>query len=282
MYEAKARGRNRLAAFSPRLQTAGKVGFRRDWQNRLRSAIQGGTLDLRLQPIFDLSRGVVCSQELLVRLPAASGSSLGQSQLFDAAAELGLGRALDRWLIDQALALAARLRAQGKSEAIVFCVGREALSEGDIMEALDKAGVQAGEANLVLRLKRETLAEGDHLFHAIEALRARGCFISTDEIRATASAFRKTGHLPIDFFRLDGGMVSSLQHSPIDQEIARGFVSMARRLGVHTVAEAVNDNTTVDILRSIGVEYALGNVFGRPRSLAQVLKGPPRVGGKAA
>ena len=73
--------------------------------------------------------------------------------------------------------------------------------------------------------------------------------------------------LPVDFLKVDAGIVLRLATSPVDQAKLKAIVRIARETRRRTVAECVEDQDTINRLRRLGVDYAQGFGIGRPEPL---------------
>jgi len=74
-------------------------------------------------------------------------------------------------------------------------------------------------------------------------------------------------HIHFDLVKIDGDFVRNLARSPADQLIVKAVSEMARGFGSKVVAEFVDSQATVDLLRTFGVEYGQGYFLGRPEPL---------------
>jgi EAL domain-containing protein (putative c-di-GMP-specific phosphodiesterase class I) len=77
--------------------------------------------------------------------------------------------------------------------------------------------------------------------------------------------------------KIDGEYVAELAHNPQDQVLVRALVQVCQAYGIHTVAEFVQDERTLRLLREFGVDYAQGYLIGRPEPVEVALGGPPRL-----
>ncbi len=101
LYEAKNGGRDRLAVFT------GENRETLHWVSRVRTAIEQEELVLYAQPLIDLETGEVYAEELLVRMLGEDGQPIAAGQFIPIAESFGMIRQLDRWVVSQALKLAA-------------------------------------------------------------------------------------------------------------------------------------------------------------------------------
>jgi EAL domain-containing protein (putative c-di-GMP-specific phosphodiesterase class I) len=96
-----------------------------------------------------------------------------------------------------------------------------------------------------------------------------GIHLALDDFGAGYGSFYYLKHLPFDYLKIDGEFIRKLATSPHDQIIVSSLVTMAHQLGKQTIAEFVEDATTLDAVRQLGVDYAQGYHFGRPAPLPQ-------------
>jgi EAL domain-containing protein (putative c-di-GMP-specific phosphodiesterase class I) len=71
-------------------------------------------------------------------------------------------------------------------------------------------------------------------------------------------------HLPVDYIKIDGSFVTEMQNSKIDRAIVEMIVHVAKVMGRSTVAEFVESDEILEVLREIGVDYAQGYAIGKP------------------
>ncbi len=103
----------------------------------------------------------------------------------------------------------------------------------------------------------------------IGALKGLGCQFALDDFGIGFSSFYHLKHLPVDYLKIDGSFIRNLQHDPVDQHLVQAMVQVAKSLGKKTIAEFVENNATLEKLRTIGVDYVQGYGIGRPQPVAQ-------------
>ena len=267
MYAAKDAGRDRAVAMDA-LEREGRLESRRDWEHRIREALERELFVLHAQPIVDLVTGDVSQYELLLRMK--DGSDLIPPGAFLPVAErLGLVHAIDRWVAGQAVQLLS-LRAD-----LRLGVNLSALSIDDphliatIGAGISEHGVDP--ARLTFEIT-ETAAIGsmDVARKLAASLHELGCGFALDDFGAGFSSFYYLKYLPAQFLKIDGDFVRS-PRSRTDELVIEAIVSIAKGLGKRTVAEFVEDQATVDVLREVGVDYAQGFHLGRPAPVSELL-----------
>jgi EAL domain-containing protein (putative c-di-GMP-specific phosphodiesterase class I) len=106
-------------------------------------------------------------------------------------------------------------------------------------------------------------------------LRSLGVRVALDDFGSGFATFYYLKHLVFDYVKIDGEFICHLPRNRADQLVVRSVVDIARGLGSDTIAEFVQDDETIELLRGLGVGYAQGYHTGRPGPLAQVL--PPLI-----
>jgi EAL domain-containing protein (putative c-di-GMP-specific phosphodiesterase class I) len=82
------------------------------------------------------------------------------------------------------------------------------------------------------------------------------------------SSFAYLRALPVDYVKIDGAFVTDMVDDPSCVVMVRAISEVATGVGAHTIAEFVEDDRTLQWLRSLGVEYVQGYAIGRPSPLA--------------
>jgi len=113
----------------------------------------------------------------------------------------------------------------------------------------------------------------------LRGLRALGAAVSLDDFGTGLASFAYLKTFPFDQLKIDGLFIKSLAASRQDQTMVAAICTVARSMGLRTVAEFVEDAATIDILRNNGVDAVQGYGVGRPEPLSLTLKDlsrPPR------
>ena len=104
-----------------------------------------------------------------------------------------------------------------------------------------------------------------------QQVRRLGVRIALDDFGAGASSFGYLKRLPVDLLKIDGQFITDLVDDPLDAAAVRGFVDVARVVGVKTVAEWVDRPELLQRVREMGIHYAQGFLLHRPEPAEQVL-----------
>jgi EAL domain-containing protein (putative c-di-GMP-specific phosphodiesterase class I) len=117
----------------------------------------------------------------------------------------------------------------------------------------------------------ETAAISDivHASRFIGTLKARGCHFALDDFGSGFSSFAYLKNLPVDFVKIDGSFVREIAHDSIDLAMVRSINEIGHVMGKKTIAEFVEDRRILEVLRTVGVDYAQGYEIGRPQPIAE-------------
>jgi diguanylate cyclase (GGDEF)-like protein/PAS domain S-box-containing protein len=268
MYAAKESGRDRFVSQPTEEEVGAAARERLTWPGRIRKALDEDLFELHAQPVVDLRSGDVHQHELLIRLPGDDGELILPSAFLYTAERFGLTRRLDRWVVSQAVDLAAAGHQLGVN------ISSESLTDPAlplfVEEALERAG--ADPRSIVFEVTERAAISGFAQAQSfIEHMAGLGCRFALDDFGAGFGCFYYLKHLPLDYLKIDGEFVRGLPQSKTDQILVASVVELARGLGKQTIAEYVGDEATVEILRDLGVDYAQGFHTGRPAPLAEAL-----------
>lgn len=135
----------------------------------------------------------------------------------------------------------------------------ESFIEQQIREA------HANPANLVFEITETALMHdittGEVFARGLAAL---GCGLALDDFGTGFGSFTYLKALPIGYLKIDIEFVRDLDSSPANQHLVKAIVNLARSFGHRTIAEGVEDERTLELLREYGVDFAQGYLLGRP------------------
>ena len=97
-----------------------------------------------------------------------------------------------------------------------------------------------------------------------DQLQSLGCRLALDDFGTGFGSFTYLRNLPADYLKIDMAFVHNLENSEADLRVVKAVVSVAARFGQKTIAEGVEDEVTLGLLREAGVDYAQGYFLGRP------------------
>ena len=266
MYEAKHAGRDRVVRFTDALSSELERG--RSWVARLRDALEHDRFELLAQPVLGLRSREVELHELLLRLRDEDGELCGPDTFMGVAERFDLVEAIDRWVLRRALAF----QREPAGEGLCLAVNVSARSIGPgVIELLEREIDDHAPPRLILEVtEAAAIADLQQARAFAEALERLGLRMSLDDFGAGLGSFSSLRALPVDYLKIDGQFVGGLAGNPVDREIVKAIVALARAAGRRTVAEFVSDQDTLELLTALGVDLAQGFHIGRPRPLEEL------------
>jgi PAS domain S-box-containing protein len=239
-----------------------------DWSIRVREAVRESKLELHAQPILELATNTIHQEELLVRMRGGRGHDdlVMPSEFLPPAERFGLVQEIDRWVVAEAVKLAKERRVEvnisGKSigdTALIRLIESQLRSHG------------TDPANLIFEITETAAAENlDAARDFAWRLRGLGCGFALDDFGTGYGTFAYLKHLPVAFLKIDMEFVRYLAVDPSDQKIVKSIISVAQNFGMQTIAEGVEHQATLDLLRELGVDYAQGFLIGAPRPIDEL------------
>jgi diguanylate cyclase (GGDEF)-like protein len=258
---ARERGAGRFVAYaiSPERNAA-----RRD--NAVRSAelvtaLNDRRIRLAFQPIIDIGTRQPLYHEALARLVRLDGSIVPAREFVPLSERLGLVRLLDYRSLELALGVLAAAPEAKLSLNVAVATTRDSEWLARLAATLtanrsvgERLTVEISESAVI-----DNIAETEAFIGFLHDL---GCRVAIDDFGAGHTSFRNLKTLPVDIIKIDGAFIEGLSRSPENQLFVRALVDLAGNLGASTVAEWVNDEKSVDLLASYGVNTIQGNLAG--------------------
>jgi diguanylate cyclase (GGDEF)-like protein len=275
MYRAKEDGRNRWRLYDSECDVSGEMLSRMSLESSLDDAIANDGLCLHFQGIYRPD-GALSHLEALVRMvdPQDPARLLSPGEFIPVAERSGRIRALDLWVVRQAVTLLAR---SPWPLSIAVNVSGRSIDEGKLAASIEREIARQGiePHRLILELT-ETAAVGDlqHLRGFTQTMRRAGCRICLDDFGSGFSSFVYLRHIDADILKIDGAFIRDLPRDPQNQVLVRAVVAVAQALGKQTVAEYVEDAATLELLAEIGVDLIQGYVFDKPVADHPAFAGP--------
>jgi diguanylate cyclase (GGDEF)-like protein len=274
MYRAKAEGRNRIALF-PGPEDGRLAGRRRQTTSaRIRDALTQERLRLATQSIHSLESGGVERYELLLRMTGDGGELLPAASFIEAAERSGMVQELDRWVVGRALEMLAERERAGEPVSLHVNLSGASLTDISVLEYIERRLDEgdADPARCTFEITQTARVE-DYANAAgfADRLTEFGCEVAIDDYGAGFGPFSYLKHIPFDVIKIDGTFIRDMARNDADQLTVKAIVEIARGLGKTTIAEFVEDEDTMRLLRDYGVDMAQGFHLGRPVDAAEAL-----------
>ena len=233
------------------------------WVGRIREALDDDRFVLYTQPIIPLAGGEA-REELLLRMVDRKGETISPTRFLPIAEKYGQIGEIDRWVVGEAIRLAATGR------RIQVNLSAESISNLDVLTMVEQelSNTHADPGNVIFELTETALMENLEAGEAFaRGLTQLGCGLALDDFGTGFGSFTYLKTLPISLLKIDIEFVRDLVSNLANQHLVKATVGLARDFGYETIAEGVEDAETLALLKRYGVHFAQGYHVGRPVSL---------------
>lgn len=267
MYSAKGVGGGRIRFFTPDMREA--VVRVHELEVDLRSAVRDEGLSLVYQPVVDLGRGLVTGCEALVRWHHPIRGVVPPMEFIEVAEQSDLVLELGEWVLRRALRDAREWVAPRGAPAPTVAVNvslRQLLSStfADTVAALlEEARYPAD--RLCLEVTETALAvDVEAVISALEVLRELGVRLAIDDFGTGHASLTYLARFPVDQVKVDRSFVAGLGADAGSAAIVGGVIAMAHTFDLQVIAEGVETEGQLAILRDLGADHVQGYLMSRP------------------
>ena len=264
-YTAKKRGRNRVHFYNPEDREMHTLRHSVQWAPRIRAALKEGHFLLEFQPIFALESAEVTHYECLLRMRGEGGVLYYPKEFIPVAEAMGLIHQIDFWVVDHALDL---LRAMPEHIAFAINLSGNVFLDEKLYPLVQNKLKQTGidPERVVFEItETSAISNFDLTKRMVTSLRSLGCRFALDDFGAGFNSYSYLKHFPVDILKIDGGFITDLDSDPVDQLLVKSMIDIAHSLGKKTVAEFVERESTMELLRGYGVDFVQGYLVGKPQ-----------------
>ena len=270
MYQAKDAGRNAYRFFDERMH-ADAIG-RMSLGISLRRAIEREELELHYQPFVDLDSGQVLGAEALLRWNHPEHGLVSPARFIPVAEDTGLIVPIGEWVLREACKQAVQWQRAGWP-ALQIAVNLSAVQfrrndvEQAVLGALESSQIDPTLLELELT-ESILLTETENVLATVRRLKSLGVKLSIDDFGTGYSSLSYLKRFAVDKLKIDRSFVRDLINDPDDAAIVRAVIQMARSLGLKTIAEGVEEQSTLERLRLFHCDQAQGFVLAKPMPAA--------------
>lgn len=274
---AKQRGRDEFVVFKPDENWQAEINSRLSGEKLIREALARGRFVLHAQPILDLKSNTIVQFEILIRMLGENNELMPPASFLPTAERFGLIRSIDRWVVSQSIKLMGRQQKLGNNLRLSVNLSGKSLGDFElttlIEKELDENDVDA--ARLTFEITETTaISDSERAKIFAIALKQIGCHLALDDFGIGFGSFQKLKTLPVDYLKIDGSFIRDLPKNKVDQHLVRAMVDVARALRKRTVAEFVESEETLKLVRDAGVDFGQGFYIGKPDAVETFLPQP--------
>lgn len=279
---AKEAGRNRVHVYLDisEITTLERSGIA-NWATRLDDAMEHDHFILYAQRILPLQdKDGLPSLEVLLRLRDEKGQLVPPGAFIPAAERYHIAARLDLWVLNKTLDLLAQSPHLDRYEKISINLSGQSVGDKQVhVKLIDTIRNGRVDPHKLCFEVTETSAirNIEDAFSIIKQLNATGVQFSLDDFGSGNSSFGYLKALPVDYLKIDGQFVRNLPTDPVDVATVRCIADMANLLHKRTVAEFVETEAALSLIKSLGVDYGQGYLLHKPEPLSGLLGLPSSV-----
>jgi diguanylate cyclase (GGDEF)-like protein/PAS domain S-box-containing protein len=270
MYRAKELGRNRCYLYRSEDRLVEKMHSRVEWKERIVKALEEDRIEPWFQPILNLKNNKVYYYEALTRMRDDKDNIFLPASFIEIAERFGLISSIDMVLIEKTMGQQAELNRRGSPITFSMNLSGKDLGDEEFLSFL-KFKISATGADperLVFEITETAAVHNiERAIRFIEELKSMGCHFALDDFGVGFSSFVYLKKLKVDYVKLDGSFVKRLHKDTHDQLFVKAMIDVARGMKIKTIAEHVESEDTLKLLKEYRVDYAQGFHIGKPMPL---------------
>jgi diguanylate cyclase (GGDEF)-like protein/PAS domain S-box-containing protein len=268
MYRAKAQGNGQQQLFDKSMHDRAMDLLQ--IENDLRRALERNEFVVHYQPIIDLKSGRICSFESLVRWQHPTRGLVPPADFIPLAEETGQILQLGMWVLRESCAQLRRWKNEREDAAnLSVCVNLSArqITQKDLVQqvraVINEYRLAPGSLKIEIT-ESAVMKDIDAAIEILNELRALGVEFCVDDFGTGHSSLGYLQRLPIKMLKIDRSFISRMNDNNKDGELVCTIVELARRLNINVVAEGVETQEQLDILKKLHCQYGQGFLFSRP------------------
>ncbi len=237
-------------------------------ENKVLDAFASDSLTLFFQPIVNLKDSSCAGAELLLRWSEKAGYSVYPNITVEILNKVGKGKLFTRWLINSACRYAAELMHEHKLDVyLTINLRAEDLYDIELPHMLIQALAlwKLTPKNIILEVTEAGFLElNETTSLVINELTEGGFRLALDDFGTGFSSLSRLRTMPIDLIKIDQSFVRDITHSKDDFEIVKSIAMLANSLGKEVLAEGIEDQDCLDLIKKMKIHKCQGYYFAKP------------------
>jgi diguanylate cyclase (GGDEF)-like protein/PAS domain S-box-containing protein len=273
-YAAKEAGRNRSHIFHDDDEILRLRQGEMRWVARINQALSNERFCLYAQPIVAINQDKNdCGDhyEFLLRMRDDSDHLISPSLFLPAAERYNLSQQLDTWVVNNAFDWLIR-KPHRLAQLSRCSINLSAISLGNkkfldyIVQRINDLAIPPEKICFEVT-ETATIANLSDARNFIHTLKELGCFFALDDFGSGLSSFAYLKSLPVDYLKIDGMFVKDLETNVINHAMVKSINEIGKVMGKETIAEFVETEAIMEILKEIGVDFAQGYYIDKPKPI---------------
>ncbi len=275
MYASKHKGRNRFSFHTQEMNQ--RANERLDVEHRLREALARDQLLLHYQPQIELSSGRISGAEALLRWRHPEKGLISAGQFIDIAEQSGLIHDIGEFVLQRACQDMREFMAWAPKpfSIAVNLSGHQLVDENirrRILDCRKVAGLDEKALVLELEVTESVLLQSAHIIDLLSGLRRQGVRLAIDDFGTGYSSLSQLHDLPVDRLKLASQFIHAMVSNKDSLSVVRAVIRLGLDLGMEVLAEGVESEEQLHLLREAGCQQVQGFHFHQPMSAAALIE----------
>lgn len=272
MYAAKLAGKNQVQHFNQEMHD--EFIHKITLENHLKNAIRNNELSLVYQPQYTSAHKQLRGFETLIRWHSSELGFVSPAEFIPIAEDTGLIVPIGEWVLRTACTTFKQLMDTYHFSAVL---------------SINISVIQMIDPNFIKMFKtvlEETqfpphcleieitesifISSKEYIINLLNKLKQMGVHIALDDFGTNYASLSYLQELPLDIIKIDKSFVDPIVDSKKQEHLVEAIISIAQRLDYKVVAEGIEDNDQLNLLKSHGCDYIQGYLWGRPLALEQI------------
>ena len=265
--EAEEKGIGQLVIYQPKEGELTQKEIDAKVVDDIKKAVKENRFVLHFQPIVSLHGDTDERYEVLVRLIDEQGSIVPPNEFFPAAERTGMSTTVDRCVLLNTITTLTKQWKSGKRTMFFVKLSPTSLKDTNLMtwlkEQLKKYNVPKD--SLVFQVKESmAITSLKYTAELAKQLKELNCSFALDDFGTGNDPFKLLKHIPADYLKLERSFMENLSSSPENQETVKAITQKAMEMNKLTIAQCVEDATSLSVLWGMGINFIQGNFLQEP------------------
>jgi len=265
--EAKQKGPNTSIIYRPKEGELTQKEIDAQVVSNLRDALTNNRFVLHYQPVISLHGDTDERYEVFVRMLDTNDKLIMPDDFLPAADRTGMAIAIDRWVLLNTITTLTKCWKDGKRTLFFVKLAANSLKDASLMswlkEQLKKYNVPKN--SLIFEVKESVAVTSlKYTAELARSLQELNCGFALDDFGKGSNPFELLKHIPADYLKLERSFMEELSTSTENQEAVKAITQRAMELNKLTIAQCVQDATSLSVLWGMGINFIQGNFLQEP------------------
>lgn len=269
-YLAKKNGRHRVHIYQHNDYDIEQYKLEYNWVNRIKDSLINNRFKLWQQPIVDIERKSSKRHfEILIRMQDEDDNIISPNKFIPVAERYNLMTDIDKWVIRAVIKYMSSIDLKD-IELISVNISGQSISDDVFISFIYEEFNKHRNLTQYICFELTETAAISNLSKASEFMiniKKMGFSFALDDFGSGMSSFVYLKNLPIDYLKIDGNFIRNIHNDDIDLAMVDAIHTVGKAIGIKTIAEFVENNQIIDVLKTIGIDYIQGYAIDQPKPL---------------